>query len=197
MIQTKADLREYIEADRLAQPPASSFIERRMDRIYKMKTLLRKGEYHFNNKDRSLWHKIMYMLTWYRCRKIQKQFCSEINPNVFDKGLVIWHAERIITNTQARVGKFCSISSGVVIAQSHDESPVIGDFVELMIDSKVLGGVRVADHVRIGANTMVIKNIDEPNTTWGGSPAKKINDKGTIERPMPTLRGKNVPGLGE
>ena len=54
-----------------------------------------------------------------------------------------------------------------------------------MIDSKVLGGVSVADHVRIGANALVIKSIDEPDTTWVGVSAKQINDKGTIETPVP------------
>lgn len=73
----------------------------------------------------------------------------------------------------------------MVIAQAHDEYPVIGNHVELMIDSKALGGVSVADHVRIGANALVIKSIDEPDTTWGGVPAKQINDKGTIETPVP------------
>ena len=111
-------------------------------------------------------------------------FCSEINPNVFGKGLIIWHPERIITNVDARVGDYCSISSGVVIAQAHDRNPRIGNNVEFMIDSKALGGITIADHVRIGANTMVIKDIVEPNTTWGGSPAHKISNKGTIDVPV-------------
>lgn len=52
-----------------------------------------------------------------------------------------------------------------------------------MIDSKVLGGCRVADYVRIGANALVLKPIEEENTTWAGVPARKINDRGTIETP--------------
>ena len=53
-----------------------------------------------------------------------------------------------------------------------------------MIDSKVLGGGRVADYVRIGANALVLKPIEEENTTWAGVPARKINDRGTIETPV-------------
>ena len=56
--------------------------------------------------------------------------------------------------------------------------------VEFMIDSKVLGGGRVADYVRIGANALVFKPIEEENTTWAGVPARKINDRGTIETPI-------------
>ena len=47
-------------------------------------------------------------------------FNSEIPINTFGKGLKIWHAERIIVNSDARVGEWCSLSSGVVIAQAHD-----------------------------------------------------------------------------
>lgn len=53
-----------------------------------------------------------------------------------------------------------------------------------MIDSKVLEEGRVADYVRIGANALVIKSIEEENTTWTGVPARKINDRGTIETPV-------------
>lgn len=61
----------------------------------------------------------------------------------------------------------------------------MGHHVEFMIDSKVffLGGGRVADYVRIGANALVLKPIEEENTTWAGVPARKINDRGAIETP--------------
>lgn len=64
-------------------------------------------------------------------------------------------------------------------------APTIGDNVELMIDCAVLGNIHIANNVRIGAKTLVIKNINAVNTTWAGIPAKKISDKGTIETPIP------------
>ena len=54
-----------------------------------------------------------------------------------------------------------------------------------MIDSTVLGGIHIADNVRIGAKALVIKDIKEDNTTWAGVPAKKISDRGAIETPVP------------
>jgi serine O-acetyltransferase len=94
---------------------------------------------------------------------------------VFGKGLIIWHPERIIVNSNSVVGNNCSISSGVVIAQAHDRCPRIGDNVEIMINGTVLGGISVASNTRIGANALVIKDILETNTTWAGVPAKKIS----------------------
>ena len=185
MIRTKQDLKEYIEADLSVQPAPKSWFKRYRRKQIRMKIFLRKSEYHYNNRNKSFIHRLLYTYWWSRCKRIQDSFCTEICMNVFGKGLTIWHGERIITNPHARVGDYCSITSGVVIAQAHDEYPVIGDYVELMIDSKVLGGVTVADHGRIGANALVIKNINQCTTTWAGCPAKKINDQGTIENPVP------------
>ena len=180
VIKTKSDLHEYIKEDASMQPASSSILHRFFGgKVTKMKIHLRKAEYYYNNP--SLLHKILYMFHYVRLRKMASSFCSEIPINVFGKGLVIWHPERIIVNPQARVGEYCSVSSGVVIAQAHDENPVIGDHVELMIDAKVLGGISVADYVRIGAGALVIKDIEEPNTTWAGLPAKKISDKGGLD----------------
>lgn len=183
VIRTKADLREYIEADARVQPASTNVLHRIFGgKITKMKVHLRKAEYYHNNPNPL--HKILYAFHYVRLRRMTASFCSEIPINVFGKGLVIWHPGRIIVNPHARVGEYCSISSGVVIAQAHNENPVIGDHVELMIDAKVLGGISVADYVRIGASALVLKNIDEPNTTWAGIPAKKISNQGGIDSPV-------------
>ena len=182
VITNKTELKEYLAADLQAQPTSRNFIKRFFfDDVVRLKKHLRYAEYHFNA--RGVFHKLLYGYHMLWLHHLCRVFNSEIPINVFGKGLKIWHAERIIVNGNARVGEYCSISSGVVIAQAHNEYPVIGDYVELMIDSKVLGGISVADHCRIGANTLVLKPIKEPNTTWAGVPARKITDRGTRETP--------------
>ena len=169
MIQTRDDLRAYLEADRAAQPPrCGRALAPLFDPIYRLKTLLRKCEYHRNNARGSLWHAAAFAVQRFRFRRIQARLCSEFGFNVFGKGLVIWHGQRGITNGAARVGDRCSISSGVVIGQGNGGVPTIGDDVELMVDSAVIGGVRVADHCRIGAKALVVRDCDEPDGTWGG-----------------------------
>ncbi|MGR4802396.1 hypothetical protein RG276_07985 [Bifidobacterium adolescentis] len=188
MINTKAELRSYIREDLRVQPLPKGVVKRLFGgHIAKMKIHLRKAEFYFNNKD-YLWNKIFYYYHLIFVKRFCKTYCSEIPINVFGKGLIIWHPERIIINPDARIGDYCSLSSGVVIAQSHNQSPSIGNYVELMIDSKVLGGIHVADHVRIGADALVLKEIKEANTTWAGIPARKINDRGTIQEPVPIAR---------
>lgn len=39
--------------------------------------------------------------------------------------------------------------------------------------AKILGGVKIANNVAIGANAVVVKDILEPKTTHAGVPAKK------------------------
>ena len=45
---------------------------------------------------------------------------------------------------------------------------LIGDNVQMTVDSKILGGIAVCDNIVIGAGAVVVKNIDIPNSSWGG-----------------------------
>ena len=40
----------------------------------------------------------------------------------------------------------------------------------------MVGAVRIADDVSIGAGAVVTKDITEAGTTWAGVPARKISD---------------------
>ena len=152
--------------------------------MVRWKKCLRKCEYH-HNISKNIYHRLAYFVYLFMLKRYDRRFCSEIPINVFGKGLLVWHPERIIINPESKVGDYCALSSGVVIAQAHGECPTIGNHVELMIDSKVLGGITVADNARIGASALVLKPINEADTTWAGVPAKKINNQGTIETPIP------------
>ena len=54
-------------------------------------------------------------------------------------------------------------------------SPIVGNNVFIGTGAKLIGGITVADGVSIAANAVVVKDILEPNTTWGG-PAKKLSN---------------------
>ena len=55
----------------------------------------------------------------------------------------------------------------------------MGDNIFLGSGCKIIGEVSVADNVAVGANAVVTKNIEEPNTTWAGVPAKMISNHGS------------------
>ncbi len=176
MIKTKADLNCYLKYDKIALGIEKNRPSVWGDRIWKWQILLRKSEYHYNNR-KKFFHKLLYHLYYSRFKRTSRQFCSEIPLNVFEKGLVIWHGENIIVNAKAKVGENFSISSGCCIGQAHEEVPVIGDNVVMTIGSRVLGGIYITNDVTIGAGAVVVKSITEPFTTWGGVPAKCISHK--------------------
>lgn len=183
MIKTKKDLQSYIDADLAVQPYSKNMFRRIFsDKVIKLKKHLRYCEY-YHNVDSCFLRKIRYFYHKIFLRHYLDIFCSEIPENVFGKGLMIWHPQGIMINGSSRVGDYCSISRGVVIAQAKNQSPIVGNHCEIMIDAKILGGISVADNVRIGAGAIVVKSIEEADTTWAGVPAKKINNRGTIEVP--------------
>lgn len=56
--------------------------------------------------------------------------------------------------------------------------PTIGNGVVLGVGAVVLGDVRLADNIAVGANAVVNKSFDEENIAIAGVPAKKISNNG-------------------
>ena len=95
--------------------------------------------------------------------------------NVFGPGLSIAHYGTIVVNPTARIGKNCRIHEGVTIGATNGDtrSALIGDNVFIGSGAKVIGNICIAPDVAIAANAVVVTNIQEAGTTWGGYPQKK------------------------
>lgn len=174
MIRTKEDLQYYLLCDKNAMGIEYKKPRPFRDKIWKLEILYRKTEYHYNNQ-KDFFHKIAYILYFIRFKKMCADWGTELPLNVVEEGFVIWHGQNIIINPNAKIGKNFSISAGCCVGQAHDKSPIIGDNVEMTIGSKVLGGITVVNDVTIGAGAVVVKDIAESYTTWGGVPAKCIS----------------------
>lgn len=55
-----------------------------------------------------------------------------------------------------------------------DDAPTIGNNVEIGFGAVIIGKIKIADGIKIGANSVVTKSFLEPNITIAGVPAKKI-----------------------
>lgn len=90
-------------------------------------------------------------------------------------GLRIWHFGNIFINSDAIIGKNCTLRQGVTIGNRYESgpAPVIGDNVEIGAYAQILGGIKVGNNVKIGAMSVVLTDIPD-NATAVGIPAKIV-----------------------
>ena len=116
---------------------------------------------------------------WYKARKnrLGSRLGFIISAGCFDERLQLEHFGSVIVNPKARIGKNCKIHGNCCIGSDGgypDDSPVIGDNVDIGQGAQILGGIRIADNVRIGAGAVVVKDVLTPGVTVVGVPAKAI-----------------------
>ncbi len=116
---------------------------------------------------------------WYKARKnrLGSRLGFIISAGCFGEGLKLEHYGSVIVNPKSRIGKNCTIHGNCCIGSNGgypDDSPVIGDNVDIGQFAQILGGIRIADGVRIGAGAVVVKDVLTPNVTVVGVPAKII-----------------------
>ena len=89
------------------------------------------------------------------------------------KDFVIEHSGGIVVSGFARFGDHCRIRNGVVIGLARTEDPCapqLGDNVDVGAGAKLLGNIRIGNHVRIGANAVVVTDVPD-NSIAVGVPA--------------------------
>lgn len=116
---------------------------------------------------------------WYKGRKnrLGARLGFIISAGCFGEGLQIEHYGSIIVNPKARAGKNCKIHGNCCIGSTGgypDYSPVIGDNVDIGQGAQILGGIRIADGVKIGAGSVVVKDVLTPGVTVVGIPGKVL-----------------------
>lgn len=105
-------------------------------------------------------------------------FAVDINPAArIGIGIMLDHGTGIVIGETAVVGDNCSILQNVTLGgtgkETGDRHPKIGANVLLSVGAKVLGNIKVGDCSRVGAGSVVLKDVP-PRTTVAGVPAKEI-----------------------
>lgn len=107
----------------------------------------------------------------------------EIHPAaVIGYGVVIDHGQGVVIGETAEVGNNVLIYQGVTLGGTGKDKgkrhPTVKDGVMLCSGAKVLGPFTVGENARIGAGSIVLKEVP-PNATVVGIPGRivKIGDK--------------------
>ena len=141
-IETKLDLQNYLEADRMAlgvknrKPKLSQS-------VYRFEYSLRHLEYYTNVNEKSLLHNLLKRY-WKIRNFIDSIICGfEIPVNVFGKGLSIAHKGTIVVNANVRVGERCRLHTCVNIGTMPgvgNIAPIIGNDAYIGPGAKLWGG---------------------------------------------------------
>lgn len=112
---------------------------------------------------------------WYRfkTRRLGARYNIAILPNTVGYGLRMPHLEQGVIINCKRMGNHCTVNSGVVLGVKNDETPVVGDNVDLCVGCKVIGDVNIGNHVVVAPNAVVVKDVPDYSIV-AGVPAKVI-----------------------
>lgn len=106
----------------------------------------------------------------------------EIHPGAkIGKGLFIDHGMGVVIGETAEIGDYCTIYHGVTLGGTGKERgkrhPTIGNNVLISAGAKILGPFKVGDNAKIGANAVVLSEVEE-NTTVVGVPGRAVKRDG-------------------
>lgn len=183
MIRSKEDLKYYIAKDNEYLHNESfvsrnAYMKRAKDAEYyigKYLVYLRKQEY-YQNINGSVKNKMLALFYERKKNKIGNVLGFYIEANCFDEGLVIFHHGSIIINPNAKIGKNCRLHGNNCIGNDGltGECPEIGNNVDIGFGAVIIGDVKIADDIIIGANAVVNKSFEEQGITIAGVPAKRV-----------------------
>lgn len=178
MIKSKQDYKDYLRADAVSMEinPDSTkallkahFANPRWRFIKK----LRRAEYYKNCHSNFLF-KLIYLLVWYDYKTYGLKLGFTIPLNVIGKGLSLPHYGTIVISNEAKIGENARIHICVNIGAYTGGAPVIGDNVYIGPGTKIFGGIRLGNNIKIGANAVINKSFEEDNIVLAGVPAKIV-----------------------
>ena len=112
----------------------------------------------------------------------------EIHPGAdIGKGVFIDHGMGVVIGETAVIGDGCLLYQGVTLGgtgKDHGKRhPTLASNVVVGAGAKVLGAIQVGSNTRIGAGSVVVRNVQE-NCTVVGIPGRVIHQSGARINPL-------------
>lgn len=120
----------------------------------------------------------------------------EIHPGAkIGTGFFIDHGMGVVIGETTEIGDYVTLFQGVTLGGTGKERgkrhPTLGNHVVVGAGAKILGGIRIGDNVKIGANSVVLKSVPA-NSTVIGVPARVIKAEWG-QLPEATMDHINIP----
>ena len=133
-----------------------------------------------------IWHRVSHFL-WklkfkFLARLISQTARSftgiEIHPGAtIGRGFFIDHGMGVVIGETAEIGDNCLIYHGVTLGgvslEKTKRHPTLGNNIVVGTGAKVLGAITIGDNSRIGANSVVLKDVP-PNSVVVGIPGRVL-----------------------
>lgn len=122
---------------------------------------------------------------------------ADIHPGAsLGKGIFIDHATGVVIGETAIVGQNVSIFQGVTLGgvstAKEKRHPTVMDNVIIGAHATVLGDIVIGENVKIGAGSVVVKDVP-PNVTVVGIPGKVVVKRNCERDRLQALRQESLP----
>lgn len=112
----------------------------------------------------------------------------EIHPGAsLGKGVFIDHGMGVVIGETAIVGDYCLLYQGVTLGGTGKHGgkrhPTLEDNVVVGAGAKILGAIVIGANTRVGAGSVVLKDVPE-NSTVVGIPGRCIKSEGSRRQPL-------------
>ncbi|MEP7240119.1 MAG: serine O-acetyltransferase [Devosia sp.] len=128
----------------------------------------------------ALWNMGRHDFALFLQSRSSQVFQVDINPRCrIGKGIMLDHATGFVAGETAVIGDNCSILQGVTLGGTgkadEDRHPKIGNGVLIGAGAKVIGNITIGECARIGAGSVVIRDVP-PRVTVVGVPARIVGE---------------------
>ena len=112
----------------------------------------------------------------------------EIHPGAkIGRGVFIDHGMGVVIGETSEIGDRCLLYQGVTLGGTGKDSgkrhPTLEENVVIGAGAKVLGAIKIGSNTRIGAGSVVVKNV-EKNSTVVGIPGRVVHQSGVNINPL-------------
>ena len=150
---------------------------------------------HYRVAHRLYLKKHYFLARWISQRAVRKTGI-EIHPGAtIGKGLFIDHGSGVIIGETAELGNNVTLYQGVTLGGTGKEKgkrhPTLEDNVMVSAGAKILGSFRIGENSKIGAGSVVLKEVP-PNCTVVGVPGRIVK-KDEVRVPRMNLDQVHLP----